>query len=68
MIRIFLVILAAQIACNASGDRKLDQTEVEQLLQTLTRHPRKNWLPYGTIQAHHLQYHDFEIRSRIPPR
>lgn len=52
--------ILAGIVCIAFADRKLDPAETGQLLQTLTQQPRQSWLPYGMIEARHLQYQEFE--------
>lgn len=59
MLRIcWTILLAATFTAIALGDRKLEPAEVELLLQTLTSQPRESWIPYGTMQAHHLQYQE----------
>ncbi len=61
MTRIFPVLwMLAGIVCITFADRKLEPAETDQLLQTLTQQPRQSWLPYGMIEARHLQYQDFE--------
>jgi hypothetical protein len=45
---------------NAFGDRRLEKSEIDHLLELLTQQTRMSWLPYGTIIARHLQYQEFE--------
>lgn len=40
----------------AFADRQLDRTEILQIFKTLTDQPRKTWIPYGAIEATHLEY------------
>jgi hypothetical protein len=42
--------------CTAFADRKLDRTEILQILQELTSQPKKTWIPAGTIEATHEEY------------
>jgi hypothetical protein len=42
------------------ADRTLSSAETTALLKALTDNPRLTWLPAGTIQASHLEYHDVE--------
>jgi len=40
----------------AFADRQLDRAEIQQVFETLTRQPRKTWIPTGTIKATHHEY------------
>ena len=40
----------------AFADRQLNKAEILQVFETLTRQPRKTWVPTGTIKATHHEY------------
>ncbi len=40
----------------ALAGRQLDRAEILQVFETLTRQPRKTWIPGGTIKATHSEY------------
>ena len=40
----------------ALAERQLDRAEILQVFETLTRQPRKTWIPGGTIKATHSEY------------
>ncbi len=44
------------VSCAAFADRQLDRAEILQIFQKLTSHPRKTWVPAGTIEATHGEY------------
>lgn len=50
------VVLLFLVQDFASADRQLDKAEILQVFETLTSHPRKTWIPTGTIKAEHLEY------------
>jgi len=55
--------IAVFVLCLSSAlwaDRTLSSSETVAILKTLTDTPRLTWLPAGTIQASHLEYHDVE--------
>ncbi len=55
--------IAVFVLCLSSAlwaDRTLSSSETAAILKTLTDTPRLTWLPAGTIQASHLEYHDVE--------
>ncbi|MBN2512749.1 MAG: hypothetical protein JXB18_07410 [Sedimentisphaerales bacterium] len=55
--------IAVLIVCLSSivwADRTLSSAETTAILKTLTDNARLTWLPAGTIQASHLEYHDAE--------
>lgn len=55
--------IAVLVLCLSSvvwADRTLSSAETTTILKTLTDNPRLTWLPAGTIQASHLEYHDDE--------
>lgn len=40
----------------AFADRQLNRAEILQVFETLTKQPRKTWVPIGTIKATHHEY------------
>lgn len=60
MTRVLPIVLTAVLMINAFGDRRLEKSEIDHLLELLTQQTRMSWLPYGTIIARHLQYQEFE--------
>ena len=40
----------------AFADRILNEAEIQQVFESLTRRPRKTWIPAGTIRATHYEY------------
>ena len=40
----------------AFASRVLDEAETLQIIQTLTASPLSTWIPYGTIEAEHIEY------------
>ncbi|MBN1456918.1 MAG: hypothetical protein JW912_03605, partial [Sedimentisphaerales bacterium] len=58
MKKYLILIFAIMILANgiAFASRELDTTEILQIIQTLTANPLSTWIPYGTIEANHLEY------------
>lgn len=57
MKNVALTIILLFLAQNyARADRQLDRAEILQVFETLTRQPRKTWIPCGTIEATHHEY------------
>jgi hypothetical protein len=50
------MVVVAFLTGTARADRTLEQTEVSQILRTLTDRPIKTWISSGTISATHEQY------------
>lgn len=53
---IVAIILLSFASGVALADRTLDRTEILQIFETLTKQPRKTWIPVGTIEATHEEY------------
>ena len=54
---IILAVISMLLAQNwAYAGRQLDRAEILQVFETLTRQPRKTWIPGGTIRATHSEY------------
>jgi predicted double-glycine peptidase len=57
MKNVALTVILLFLAQNyAQADRQLDRAEILQVFETLTRQPRKTWIPCGTIEATHHEY------------
>ncbi|MHC4110648.1 MAG: cysteine peptidase family C39 domain-containing protein [Planctomycetota bacterium] len=52
----FTVILLFLVQNCARAERQLDKAEILQVFETLTRQPRRTWIPGGTIEATHHEY------------
>ena len=53
VLAVVLLFLAQDFA---SADSQLDNAQILQVFETLTSHPRKTWIPTGTIEATHQEY------------
>ena len=53
---LFAGVLLLSASCGAFADRPLERAEILQTFQQLTSHPRKTWIPAGTIEATHQEY------------
>ncbi len=53
VLAVILLFIAGDFAF---ADRQLDQSQIQQIFQTLTDQPRNTWIPAGTIEAKHLEY------------
>ena len=51
-----LVVFFVGISNTAFGGRQLEEAEVVQILQELTKEPMKTWVTAGTIEAVHEEY------------
>jgi hypothetical protein len=66
MILAFIILILAQNLVIA--DSQLDNSQIQQIIQTLTGKPRFGWIPYGTIEAQHYQHnlqHGFSEDSSV---
>jgi hypothetical protein len=56
--RIFLLTVAMSVGLSpaAWGQTPLSNAEVQQILQQVTSHPRRTWIPAGTIKAKHQEH------------
>jgi len=56
--RVFLsiIILVLFLSGITFADRSLNRAEILQIFEQLTTHPRKTWIPNGTIEATHQEY------------
>ena len=55
--KVALAVILLFLAQNyARADRQLDRAGILQVFETLTRQPRKTWIPSGTIKATHSEY------------
>ncbi|MCK4886861.1 MAG: hypothetical protein KAS96_05695, partial [Planctomycetes bacterium] len=57
-VRFLLLVIVFSIGISnlAFGERQLEEAEVVQILQELTREPKKTWISAGTIEAIHEEY------------
>jgi hypothetical protein len=59
--KVFVLLIFASFCETVSVDRPLERTETLKIFETLTRLPRKTWIPSGTICARHEEYRAPEI-------
>jgi len=60
-----IIILCQNLAI---ADSQLDDSQIEQIITTLTDQPRCTWIPYGTIEAQHTEYnvqHGYSADSSV---
>jgi len=53
---ILIIVILISIGNIAFASRELDATETLEIIQTLTDNPLSTWIPYGTIEAKHIEY------------
>ncbi|UCG59831.1 MAG: hypothetical protein JSU70_09980 [Phycisphaerales bacterium] len=70
----FAVAFLLSVNCVAVADRELERKEILPIFRQLTSHPKKTWIPEGTIEAAHEEYRaptetdPSEIRAEISTR
>jgi Peptidase C39 family len=53
---ILMIVILISAGNIAFASRVLDTTETLEIVQTLTDNPLSTWIPYGTIEAKHIEY------------
>lgn len=53
---VITLLISAFLTGTVLADRKLSDSEVSQIIKTLTAQPRKTWISSGTISAAHEEY------------